>query len=97
MKSMVTGIVATCIVGGTLFSSTSMADEEMQIWKRIPLGEPTGGFAMPADLSGDGREELVLYQPYHGRVIYIFVQPDSDMATKSYHPQQNAYNRPASF
>ena len=53
--------------------------------------------AVPVDLCGDAREELILYQPYHGKAVYIFTQPDSDASEKPYRPQQNAYNRPSYF
>jgi hypothetical protein len=53
--------------------------------------------AVPVDLCGDEREEVVLYQPYHGKAVYIFTQADSDAAEKPYRPQTNAYNRPSYF
>lgn len=53
--------------------------------------------AVPFDLCGDAREELVLYQPYHGKAVYIFTQADSDAAKNPYRPQRNAYNRPSYF
>jgi hypothetical protein len=53
--------------------------------------------AVPVDLCGDEREEVILYQPYHGKAVYIFTQADSDAAEKPYRPQTNAYNRPSYF
>ncbi len=53
--------------------------------------------AIPVDLCGDAREELILYQPYQGRAVMIFTQADSDGAAKPYVPQKNVYNRPAYF
>jgi len=53
--------------------------------------------AVPVDLCGDAREEVVLYQPYHGKAVYIFTQADSDAAEKPYRPQKSAYNRPSYF
>jgi len=49
--------------------------------------------AVPVDLCGDDREELILYQPYGGKAVYILTQPDSDGKPKPYQPQENAYNR----
>ncbi len=53
--------------------------------------------AVPVDLCGDEREELVLYQPYHGKAVYVFTQPDSDAAEKPYVPQEKSYNRPSYY
>jgi len=49
--------------------------------------------AVPVDLCGDVRDEVLLYQPYGGKAVYIFTQPDSNGAPKPYRPQKNAYNR----
>lgn len=48
--------------------------------------------AIALDLCGDGREELVLYQPYRGTAILIFTQSDSNGSEKPYVHQPNAYN-----
>lgn len=48
--------------------------------------------AFAVDLCGDGRDELVVYQPYNGRGILIFTQPDSDGRQKPYVHQRGAYN-----
>lgn len=48
--------------------------------------------AFAVDLCGDGREELVLYQPYNGRSILIFTQPDEEGEEKPYVHQENVYN-----
>jgi len=48
--------------------------------------------AIPLDLCGDEREELILYQPYRGKAILIFTQPDSGGEEKQYVHQRNAYN-----
>ncbi len=53
--------------------------------------------AVPVVLCGDDREELVLYQPYQAKAVYIVTQADSDGAERPYVPQENAYNRPAYF
>lgn len=54
--------------------------------------EELGVQAIPLDLSGDEREELILYQPYRGRAILIFTQGDSDGREKPYRHGPNAYN-----
>ena len=47
----------------------------------LPPPEPVGRMAwyhcIPADLYGDAREELVLYNPWTAK-IYIYTQPDND-------------------
>lgn len=48
--------------------------------------------AIPLDLCGDEREELILYQPYRGRAILIFTQGDSDGREKPYRHAPSAYN-----
>ncbi len=48
--------------------------------------------AIPLDLCGDEREELILYQPYNGTAILIFTQPDSRGEEKPYIHKRNAYN-----
>jgi hypothetical protein len=48
--------------------------------------------AFAADLCGDKREELVLYQPYNGEAILIFTQADSDGKKKPYVHERDAYN-----
>jgi hypothetical protein len=48
--------------------------------------------AFAVDLCGDEREELVLYQPYHGEAVMIFTQADCDGREKPYAHQQNVYN-----
>jgi hypothetical protein len=35
---------------------------------------------------------LVLYQPYHGKSIFIFTQADSDGKQKPYVHQESAFN-----
>jgi len=48
--------------------------------------------AIPLDVCGDDRSELILYQPYRGRSIFIFTQPDGRGEEKPYVPQPAAYN-----
>lgn len=47
--------------------------------------------AFAADLCGDEREELVLYQPYAGEAIYIFTQ-DAGAREKPYQHSPELYN-----
>jgi hypothetical protein len=35
---------------------------------------------------------LLLYQPYEGRGVFIFTQPDSDCGEKPYRHVKTAYN-----
>lgn len=44
------------------------------------------------DLCGDARQEMVLYQPYDGKTVFIFTQPGSDGRAKKYAHQPGAYN-----
>jgi hypothetical protein len=48
--------------------------------------------AFAVDLCGDAREELILYQPYNGRAILIFTQPDCTGQEKPYVHEVDAYN-----
>lgn len=54
--------------------------------------EQLGVQAFGLDICGDSREELVLYQPFHGQRIFIFTQSDGTGALKTFLPQQQAYN-----
>ena len=61
----------------------------------LDWGETKSHLAVQAfaiDLCADPRQELVLYQPYNGKAILIFTQPDSDGAEKPYVHEKNAYN-----
>ena len=62
----------------------------------LPSPEPVGRMAwyhcIPANLCGDEREELVLYNPWSTR-IYIYTQPDSDgSAVSDYRAGPRQYN-----
>lgn len=59
-------------------------------WGTTKSHVATQAFAL--DLCGDERDELVLYQPYHGRSILIFTQPDSDGREKPYVHAPSVYN-----
>ena len=68
---------------------------EQQVRERLCWGITKSHVAVQAfavDLCGDGRDELVLYQPYHGEAILIFTQSDSDGRPKPYIPQESDYN-----
>ena len=64
-------------------------------WGTTKAHVATQAFAV--DLCGDDRDELVLYQPYNGKAILIFTQPDSDGIEKQYVHQRNAYNMHSYF
>lgn len=51
---------------------------------------PAQAIAVP--LVGDDRDDLVLYQPYHGEAIFIFTQDGHDMAPRPYVHSPAAYN-----
>jgi len=68
---------------------------DKQVAERLACGATKKHLAAQAiaiDLCGDGREDLLLYQPYHGRAVFIFTQADSKGAPKPYRHQPNAYN-----
>jgi len=48
--------------------------------------------AIPVDLCGNDREELLLCQPYQGEAIFIFTQPDSDGKPKPYVHSPRVYH-----
>ncbi|MBN1599289.1 MAG: hypothetical protein JW894_13425 [Bacteroidales bacterium] len=54
--------------------------------------EQLGVQAIGLDIYGDSREEIVIYQPFQGKKIYIFTQHDSNGKLKEYIPQKQAYN-----
>jgi len=53
--------------------------------------------AIAVDICGDTREEVVLYQPYQGKGIYVFVRHDSDCQEKFYVHRKSVYNRKSYF
>ena len=53
--------------------------------------------AIAVDLAGDARDELVLYQPYHGETVYIFSQADGSAEEKPYVHRAEVYNRKSYF
>jgi hypothetical protein len=72
-----------------------LGDMDEYVAKQIRCGtswRPVGAQAFALDICGDEREELILYEPYEGRSIFIFSNPDSDTEIKPWKPQENAYN-----
>ncbi|HUT90516.1 MAG TPA: hypothetical protein VMY37_13525 [Thermoguttaceae bacterium] len=72
-----------------------LGTHEDRVRERLQWGTTKSHVAAQAfavDLCGDRRDELVLYQPYHGKSIMIFTQADSDAAEKPYVHPQSAYN-----
>ncbi len=68
---------------------------ESLVKEKLQWGETKSHIAVQAfavDLCGDSREELVLYQPYNGKAILIFTQPDSNGKPKPYVHEKDAYN-----
>jgi len=68
---------------------------DKRVRERLHCGSSKGKLAAQAiaiDLCGDRREELLLYQPYHGEAVFIFTQADSGGAPKPYRHYPNAYN-----
>lgn len=84
-----------CLVDGHGQVVADLGTREEHVHDRLQWGTTKSHVAAQAfaiDLCGDPREELVLYQPYNGRSILIFTQPDSDMSEKTYVHRKNAYN-----
>lgn len=89
-----------CVDGyGNVVAELAPHDEQ-RVRHRLQWGTTKSHVAVQAfalDLCGDEREELVLYQPYHGRSIFIFTQPDSDGRDKPYVHRENAYQMQSYF
>lgn len=84
-----------CLVDGYGNVVADLGAHEEHVRRRLHWGTSKSHVAVQAfaiDLCGDERDELVLYQPYHGESIMIFTQPDSDGREKTYVHQENAYN-----
>jgi len=84
-----------CLVDGYGQIVADLGSHEEHVHDRLQWGTTKSHVATQAfavDLCGDPREELVLYQPYNGKSILIFTQPDSDMSGKTYVHQKNAHN-----
>ncbi len=84
-----------CLVDGHGNVVAEVGTHEERVQKCLHWGTTKSHVATQAfavDLCGDGRDELILYQPYDGQSILIFTQPDSDGRAKRYVPQANAFN-----
>jgi hypothetical protein len=84
-----------CLVDGRGNIVADLGSREEHVRDRLLWGTSKSHVATQAfavDLCGDERDELVLYQPYHGKAMMIFTQADSDGGSKTYVHQENAYN-----
>ncbi len=84
-----------CLVDGHGNVVADLGSYEGKVQGRLHGGTTKSDVAVQAfavDVCGDERDELVLYQPYHGEAIMIFTQPDSDGQEKPYGHQENLYN-----
>ena len=84
-----------CLVDGRGNVVAELGAHEARVQERLRWGTTKSHVATQAfavDLCGDERDELVLYQPYNGRSILIFTQPDSDGLEKKYVHQESVFN-----
>jgi hypothetical protein len=87
--------VDRAVVDGRGTVLASLGENEERVKDVLRWGNSKSNLAVQAlalDLCGDKREELLLYQPYEGRGLFIFTQPDSDAAAKPYRHVKQAYN-----
>ena len=87
--------VDRCLVDGKGRVVAGLGPNEERVREGLDWGTTKSTLAVQAfavDLCGDTRDELVLYQPYRGKRMFIFTQPDSDGSDKPYRQQKNAYN-----
>jgi hypothetical protein len=84
-----------CLVDGYGHVVADLGRHEERVRCRLQWGTTKTKVAAQAfavDLCGDGRDELVLYQPYNGQSMFLFTQPDSDGRDKPYVHQASVYN-----
>ena len=84
-----------CLVDGTGNVVAELGPHEQGVRERLRWGTTKSHVATQAfavDLCGDQRQELVLYQPYHGQSLMIFTQADSNGCVKPYVHEQNVFN-----
>jgi hypothetical protein len=84
-----------CLVDGRGNVVAELGSYEERVRSRLHWGTSKSHVATQAfavDLCGDERDELVLYQPYHGQSIMVFTQADSDGREKRYVHPQSVYN-----
>ena len=89
-----------CLVDGKGRVVADLGSHEERVRRALQWGTTKSHVATQAlavDLCGDARDELVLYQPYNGKAILIFTQPDSDGRRKPYVHQKSAYNMHSYF
>ncbi len=78
---------------GNIIAELGELDEEVA--DKLNVGtswRPVGAQAFALDVCSDERDEIILYEPYAGTVLCIFMNPDSQMTAKKYVPQPAAYN-----
>jgi hypothetical protein len=83
------------VVDGRGNVQASLGPYEERVRDTLRWGNSKRNLAVQAfalDLCGDERDELLLYQPYEGRGVFIFTQPDSDCGEKPYRHVKTAYN-----
>jgi len=81
-----------CLVDGYGNVAADLGQHEERVRSRLHWGTTKSQVATQAfavDLCGDERDEVVAYQPYNGRSIFIFTQPDSDGRDKPYIHQES--------
>lgn len=84
-----------CLVDGKGRVVADLGAHEELVRQRLHWGTTKSHVAtqaFAADLCGDERDEVVLYQPYHGEALLIFTQSDSDARNKPFVPQSSLYN-----
>lgn len=84
-----------CLVDGRGKVVADLGSHEDRVRDRLRWGTTKSHVATQAfavDLCGDERDEVVLYQPYHGEAVLIFTQADSDAQQKPYVHQESVYN-----
>jgi len=83
------------LVDGNGKTVADLGPYDERVIERLASGTSKGNLApqaIPLDVCGDARHELVLYQPYRGRSIFIFTQPDGRGDEKPYVAQPAGYN-----
>lgn len=84
-----------CLVDGKGKIVAELGTYEERVRKTLQWGTTKAHVAtqvFAVDLCGDERDELVMYQPYNGKGILIFTQPDSDGKERPYVHRKSVYN-----
>ncbi len=82
------------VVDGRGTVQAALGEHEARVREVLRWGNDKRNLAVQAfalDVCGDERDELILYQPYEGRGIFVFTQPDSDGREKPYRHAEAAY------